>query len=92
MTNLDLEKARELGISSPYAVGFMPYNEVNGKIRTDLDAAKRQLAMDSASRNHSERRRSVRALHLPRPPHCGDPVRCYQREPLLRSGEEGKLD
>lgn len=49
MTNLDLEKARELGISSPYAVGFMPYNEVNGKIRTDLDAAKRQLAMDSAS-------------------------------------------
>lgn len=49
MTNLDLERARELGISSPYAVGFMPYNEVNGKIRTDLDAAKRQLAMDSAS-------------------------------------------
>ena len=39
MTNLDLEKARELGISSPYAGGFMPYNEVHGKIRTDLDAA-----------------------------------------------------
>ena len=56
MTNLDLEKARELGISSPYAVGFMPYNEVNGKIRTDLDAAKRQLAMDG-----------IRALFSARP-------------------------
>lgn len=49
MTNLDLEMARGLGISSPYAVGFMPYNEVNGKIRTDLNATKRQLAQDSAS-------------------------------------------
>lgn len=49
MTNFDLQKARGLGISSPYAVGFMPYSEENGRIKLDLDAASRQLAMDSAS-------------------------------------------
>ena len=49
MTNLDLEKARAKGISSPYAVGFMPYTEQNGQLRVDYDAASRQLAMDSAS-------------------------------------------
>ena len=55
--------------------------------------------MEMVSRVRAVLRRSkpqeaheVRALYLPRPPHCGDPVRRYQREPLLRSGEEGKLD
>lgn len=44
----DFEKAKQLGISSPYAKGFMPYTEKNGKIRVDFDKAARLLAQDSA--------------------------------------------
>ena len=46
--DLDLQKAKELGISSPYAVGFMPYTEKDGKISVDYSKAARQLAMDAA--------------------------------------------
>lgn len=46
--DLELEKARAMGISSPYAVRFMPYSEKNGKITVDYTAASKQLAMDAA--------------------------------------------
>ena len=47
--DLDFELARQKGISSPYAVGFMPYTVKDGRITVDYAAAQRQLAMDSAA-------------------------------------------
>lgn len=47
--DLDFELARQKGISSPYAVGFMPYSVKDGRITVDYAAAQRQLAMDSAA-------------------------------------------
>ena len=47
--DLDFELARQKGISSPYAVGFMPYTVKDGRITVDYAAASRQLAMDSAA-------------------------------------------
>ncbi len=47
--DLDFELARQKGISSPYAVGFMPYTVKDGRITVDYAAASRQLAMDAAA-------------------------------------------
>ena len=47
--DLDFELAKQKGISSPYAVGFMPYSVKDGRITVDYAAASRQLAMDAAA-------------------------------------------
>lgn len=47
MTSL-IEQAREAGIYSPYAVGFMPFAEANGAIRTNYGRAAETLANDAA--------------------------------------------
>mgnify|MGYP000146847182 CR=1 FL=1 len=47
--DLDFELAKQKGISSPYAVGFMPYTVKDGRITVDYAAASRQLAMDAAA-------------------------------------------
>ena len=44
----DFDRAKELGISSVYARGFMPYKKVGGNIRVDFDSAVQQLAQDAA--------------------------------------------
>lgn len=41
-------KAQELGISSPYAKGFMAYDEVNGKIQVNYAKTAKMLAQDAA--------------------------------------------
>ena len=43
-----IEQAAALGISSPYARGFMPFTEADGVIRTNYAAAARTLAQDAA--------------------------------------------
>ena len=49
MKTTDLfELAKSRGISSPYAKGFMVYDEVDGHIVVDYDRTARQLGMDSA--------------------------------------------
>ena len=42
------EKSKARGISSPYAQGFMAYDEVDGKIRVDYEKTAKMLAQDAA--------------------------------------------
>ena len=48
MGNKQLERFAALGVSAPYAVGFMPFTEQGDRIVTDYEQAGRSLAQDSA--------------------------------------------
>ena len=48
MKDNEFVKAQELGISSPYAKGFMAYDEVNGKIQVNYAKTAKMLAQDAA--------------------------------------------
>lgn len=44
----DFQKAKELGVVSPYAVDFMAFDDVNGKYSVDFKKTATQLAMDAS--------------------------------------------
>lgn len=48
MDSYQIKRFADLGLSSSYGAGFMPFNEVNGQIVTDYDKASKTLAQDAA--------------------------------------------
>ena len=46
MSNL-FNLAKEMGISAPYAKGFMAYDDVNGQVVVNAKRTAAQLAMDA---------------------------------------------
>ena len=44
--------AKEMGISAPYAKGFMAYDDVNGQVVVNAKRTAAQLAMDSSCAKH----------------------------------------